>query len=65
MKYPNSGANSNTDFDSNKSKITKVMNTKVMNTKVMERTNGIFHQSDPQTTACAHARGKNKKLLKI
>ena len=43
----------------NKIKKTKVMNTKIMNTKVMERTNGIFAQSDRQTTACTHARGKN------
>ena len=38
---------------------TKIMNTKTMNTKTMERTNGTNVQSDPQTTACAHARGKN------
>ena len=37
---------------------TKIMNTKTMNTKTMERTNGTNVQSDPQTTACAHARGK-------
>ena len=39
---------------------TKTMNTKTMNTKTMERTNGTNVQSDPQTTACAHARGKNQ-----
>ena len=43
----------------NKIKKTKVMNTKTMNTKTMERTNDTNVQSDPQTTACAHARGKN------
>ena len=49
----------NTKIMNTKTMNTKTMNTKTMNTKTMERTNGTNVQSDPQTTACAHARGKN------